>query len=63
MIATQLISNGDSAVPAGEAASESFTPIYISKEASEAFRDFLKKNQNYLASSAGVFHTDNHSNW
>ena len=35
----------------------------ISKTAAEAFKNFLKKNKEYLQQSAGVFHTDNHSNW
>ena len=37
--------------------------ITISQEAADLFREFLKKNQEYLKQSAGVFHTDNHSNW
>ncbi len=37
--------------------------ITISKTAAAAFKDFLKKNKEYLQQSAGVFHTDNHSNW
>ena len=39
------------------------SPMTISKTAAEAFKNFLKKNKEYLQQSAGVFHTDNHSNW
>ena len=35
----------------------------ISKDAADAFKDFLKRNKEYLQQSPGVFHTDNHSNW
>lgn len=37
--------------------------IVISQEAAEAFKKFLEENKDYLKNSAGVFHTDNHSNW
>ena len=43
-----------------ETNSESLT---ISQDAAEAFKNFLAKNKEYLKQSAGVFHTDNHSNW
>lgn len=43
-----------------ENTSESLT---ISQAAAEAFKNFLAKNKEYLKQSAGVFHTDNHSNW
>lgn len=37
--------------------------LTISRAAAEAFKNFLAKNKEYLKQSAGVFHTDNHSNW
>ena len=37
--------------------------IAVSDEAMEQFFDYLKKNEEYLDSGLGAFHTDNHSNW
>ena len=37
--------------------------LRISRDAAEAFKNFLAKNKEYLKQSAGVFHHDSHSNW
>ena len=42
---------------------ETKKPVTISKQDVAAFQKFLKKNEEYLKNSAGVFHTDNHGNW
>ena len=37
--------------------------IVIEQSSVDDFLKYLSENEKYLSNSAGVFHTDNHSNW